>query len=134
MEDRLINEVPQISAALLLYSNDSTNILAAKHDLELCLNKSLTANLYTPEPDCRVIQLIHTGYIRSWYLSEVVEHMFQLIHDQLDEIRAIKQRYHCTAQIDIAFCHYDRYPALIFEGDAMKNIIKLEAEISIDPY
>lgn len=39
-----------------------------------------------------------------------------------------------TVYLDVCIVHYDRYPAMIIEGDVMKQIRELKANISIDMY
>lgn len=68
----------------------------------------------------------------SWNVNTLLDQLF-LICD-FDEIAFIQSKWRGKALIDISFHHYDSYPALIFSGENMEIIHKLNADISIDPY
>lgn len=68
----------------------------------------------------------------SWYVNTLLDQLFSIC--DFDEIAFIQSKWRGRALIDISFHHYDSYPALIFSGENMGIIHKLNADISIDPY
>lgn len=74
------------------------------------------------------------GYMQAWEIVDVLNEVLSDIHIAADEIKAIVKKHNAQLLIDIAFYHYDRYPALVFDGPAMRLINYLNADISIDAY
>ncbi len=72
--------------------------------------------------------------MQAWEIVDVLNEVLSDIHIVADEIKAIVKKYNAQLLIDIAFYHYDRYPALVFDGPAMRLINYLNADISIDAY
>lgn len=70
--------------------------------------------------------------IVSWEVSEVLEILFKKC--SIEKVESAKEEYNGMVFIDISFVHWEKYPALIFEGNAMQIIHKLQAEIGIDVY
>ncbi|MEA4870722.1 MAG: hypothetical protein VB062_08845 [Christensenella sp.] len=78
--------------------------------------------------------LVKTGNIPSWELNEVLKQMFGMLDGKLEGLKNLIRTYGYSFYVDIAFYQHGTYPALYFTGEAMKNIILLEADIGIDPY
>lgn len=74
------------------------------------------------------------GYMQAWEIVDVLNEVLSDIHIVADEIKTIVKKHNAQLLIDIAFYHYDRYPALVFDGPAMRLINYLNADISIDAY
>lgn len=52
----------------------------------------------------------------------------------LKNISAATARFNGSILIDLSFHHYEKYPSLLFNGEHMKTIHMLGADLSIDPY
>ena len=52
----------------------------------------------------------------------------------LKNISAATARFNGSILIDLSFNHYEKYPSLLFNGEHMKTIHMLGADLSIDPY
>ena len=79
-------------------------------------------------------ELSKTAYVKSWEVSDGLSIVLSDIRPVADELKKIAQKYGAQPLIDITFYHYGRYPSLIFEGEAMRLINYLDADISIDAY
>ena len=127
------DEMPNIYCAInVRFANENDALYAIKQLAELSVKTT----------EYRKPKVIGQGYFSIaciknkpyWYLDDALKDMFAMIDHCLPQIcRIIKQ--HCgRSLIDIAFYHDERYPALVFEGENMRKIRMLEADISIDAY
>ena len=101
------------------------------------LNKIGILDIQIVTPKCEPIVNLDFAiiyYESFWYLSEALTKMFSKIDYCIVELKNIITTYNGKFSIDIAFYQYGTYPALEFEGENMKKIRFLEADISIDPY
>jgi hypothetical protein len=78
--------------------------------------------------------LAETGNVPSWDLTDILNQMFAMLNGKLSDLKQLVRSYGYSFYVDVAFYHHGTYPTLNFSGEAMKNIIFLEADISIDPY
>ena len=127
------DEMPNIYCAInVRFANENDALYAIKQLAELSVKTT----------EYRKTKVIGQGYFSIaciknkpyWYLDDALKDMFAMIDHCLPQIcRIIKQN--CGwSLIDIAFYHDERYPALVFEGENMRKIRMLEADISIDAY
>lgn len=68
----------------------------------------------------------------SWEVDELITALFDLCN--FDAINAARELLNARILLDISFVHYEKYPALVFSGNNMRQIHTIQAEISIDPY
>lgn len=71
---------------------------------------------------------------RFWYLEEALAKMFSYVDEIIVQLRSVITENKGTVFIDIAFYQHGTYPALIFDGENMRKIHFLNANISIDAY
>jgi hypothetical protein len=69
-----------------------------------------------------------------WYLGDALSKMFSYVNKNIAKMKEVITQYKGEILIDIAFYQYGTYPALSFDGENMKKIHFLNANISIDPY
>ena len=81
-----------------------------------------------------VCELSATNYVQTWEVTSVLDIMLSDVRFAADKIKSIAKKYDAQLLVDIVFYHYDRFPALIFDGSAMRLINYLNADISIDAY
>ena len=116
------------------------NIINTSPDTHDDLLKDLVSALTRPpnviySEDIITYELSTTGgYMQAWEIVDVLKEVLSDIHIVADEIKTIVKKHNAQLLIDIAFYHYDRYPALVFDGPAMRLINYLNADISIDAY
>lgn len=125
------NKIPEIKCCLELI-----NASPEKQDDLLADLSSVLANPLTVVPieNGFMCELSKTAYVRSWEVSDVLSMVLSDIRPVVDELKKIAQKYGAQPLIDITFYNYGRYPSLIFEGETMRLINYLDADISIDAY
>ena len=69
-----------------------------------------------------------------WYLEEALTKMFSYVDQNIIQLKDVITENNGIVFIDIAFYQYGTYPSLIFDGENMKKIHFLDANISIDAY
>ena len=83
------------------------------------------------EVDC----ILHdTGYVKSWYVCEVLSLLIKKITPFVDDINAFVISFNAKVFLLVTFYHDDTYPELHFYEDSMCFIHSLNAEIDIDAY
>lgn len=118
--------------------------------LSICVDKSVDISFLEKElndlgiycqkihkPRCEPIIGIDVAFIeyeKFWKLDSALSKMFSTIKWSYVQLKDVVNKYGGEIYIDIAFCHYGIYPALVISGDNMKKIRELEANISIDPF
>lgn len=112
--------VPDWYGAVVLYFPGSVPIKC----LEAALSCSLTVNTYHDIADTVEIIYQEVESLRSWDVSDI----------PLKNISVAKERFNGSILIDLSFHHYEKYPSLLFNGEHMKTIHMLGADLSIDPY
>ena len=70
----------------------------------------------------------------SWDLGGVLAKLFDKAKIDFPELKHFVETEALTVYLDICIVYYDRYPAMIIEGDVMKQIRELKADIAIDMY
>lgn len=70
--------------------------------------------------------------IHSWEIDDLLTQLFA--NCNLDLLYNFLGNNDVRVLIDISFHHYSKFPALVFEGQNMQIIHKLQADVSIDPY
>ena len=70
--------------------------------------------------------------ICCWEVDDLLSELFS--HCNFETLLLAQNRFNAKVIIDITFHHYDKYPALIFDGANMEKIHMLKADISIDVY
>ena len=131
--DKKRDEIPEVYSKISFSFDENV-------DVDMILNDLKGLGIYDTEvirPKCfpRVsIGFAEIYYERFWYISEALTKMFSKVEGRLPQLKALLARYNGSAFIDIAFYQYGTYPALDFDGENMKKIRFLEADIGIDPY
>jgi hypothetical protein len=132
MGNTQIDPIPEIYCALAAICNSSSAPEGFEDQLKQLIGQQIAPQVSYDGKLC--YKLVETGYIPSWEVDDVLTLMFHELDGKLKELKGIIQNYGCSLYIDVAFYQHGTYPALCFFGEVMKNIIFLEAEISIDPY
>ena len=70
----------------------------------------------------------------NWELGVVLARLFHKAKMFFPELKRFVEAEMLTVYLDVCIVHYDRYPAMIIEGDVMKQIRELKADIAIDMY
>lgn len=82
--------------------------------------------------DCIEIVYGEAPLVYSWEIDDLLTQLFK--NCDLELLCDLVENYNASVLIDISFRHFERFPALIFEGHNMQIIHMLHADISIDPY
>lgn len=120
--------VPDWYGAVVLYFPGSVPIKR----LEAALSCSLTVNTYHDIANTVEIIYQEVESLRSWDVSDILAALFAKC--DLKNISVAKERFNGSILIDLSFHHYEKYPSLLFNGEHMKTIHMLGADLSIDPY
>ena len=89
------------------------------------------------KPKVEPTVIIEVAVVRAeklWSIDEALSKLFSSIDKSLCEFKRIVMKHNGTSLIDIAFYQYGTYPSLFFQGENMKKIHFLSANISIDPF
>lgn len=111
-----------ISCCLMCKSTDD------EMDLQQELNLTLNYDLKNKEYEIFKVEL------KSWELEDVLSALFKKIAPLIPKLKLLVLRDKIKLYIDICIVHYDKYPALIIEGNNMDIIRELKADIAIDIY
>lgn len=120
--------VPDWYGAVVLYFPGSVPIEC----LEAALSRRLALNTYHDIADTVEIIYRKVESLRSWDVSDIPAALFAKC--VLKNISAAKERFNGSVLIDLSFHRYEKYPSLLFNGEHMKTIHMLGADLSIDPY
>ena len=86
---------------------------------------------YRTHSDCIEYVLTEVRDFYSYEIDDLLTLLFSKVN--LEEIQSIITQHHANVLIDISFHHYGTFPALVFEGENMDTIHKLNASISLIP-
>ena len=126
------NNIPIISCSMFVLFTDHIKALAfsdwvkrlgGSSDLRVCKS--------TEEISVRIA---HIHAVRQWEFADALNDMFFQIKDKYDEIKEAIATMGASCYIDIVCYKKDVYPAMLFEGEAMRIIHDFKADISIDMY
>lgn len=118
-------EMPKFFASMVVYLKDDISIGSAMNALG-CITAPR-------EIDGRWEFVCgETDAIYAWDIETALKELFGLC--DIKRINEVSNRFGGEIWVIIAFYHYDKYPALIFEGETMETIRELKANISIDAY
>ena len=67
-----------------------------------------------------------------WEVNDLLTELFSQCN--FETLLLAQSQLDAKVLIDITFQHYDKFPALLFEGENMEKIHMLKADISIDAY
>ena len=67
-----------------------------------------------------------------WEVNDLLTELFSQCNFEI--LLLAQSQFNAKVVIDITFQHYDKYPALIFDGANMEKIHMLKADIAIDIY
>ncbi|MBQ8387628.1 MAG: hypothetical protein IJX46_01720 [Clostridia bacterium] len=70
--------------------------------------------------------------ICCWEVNDLLTELFSQCNFEI--LLLAQSQFNAKVVIDITFQHYDKYPALIFDGANMEKIHMLKADIAIDIY
>lgn len=127
------NLPPEIYCALSLYFDLNININSFIEEL----NRIGIFDVKYSKPKCEQLvsfDIAIINYEHLWSLEEALTKMFSYVDNCIVELKKLVEKYNGEIYIDIAFCQYGTYPALLFNGMNMEKIHFLNANISIDPY
>lgn len=129
MDERLtkLEDMPCFYAAMVLYFP----IDAPQDELSHIFGDCCSSKYYNKD-NLLEISVCEVDNVFCWEVTDVLTQLFDAC--DLERIETAIRLYNGSAFIDISFVHKDRYPALIFEGNVMQVIHKLQASIGIDPY
>lgn len=65
-------------------------------------------------------------------MDDVLAELLDQADGRIEQIKNIASKYQAEIMIDISFWQYGTYPALIFDGESMKKIHLLDANMSND--
>lgn len=82
--------------------------------------------------DCIEASVVEVKDFYDWEVTAVLTQLFSLC--DLDAIKQISLKFGGKIHIGIWYYSYGVNPAIIFEGENMEIIHKLNADLSIDPY
>ena len=122
-----MEKLPRFYAAMVLYFP----VDVPQKELVAILGDCCTFKRYDRENFLEVT-VCEVDKVRCWEVDEVLTQLFEMC--DLECIKSVANRYNGRVVIDISFVHYDKYPALIFDGKVMQTIHELQASIGIDPY
>lgn len=71
---------------------------------------------------------------QHWDVADAVTMVFEKCKSVIPLLSSLVKGGTVRVLLDIAFYHDDIYPSLVFEGNNMRLIRDLQADISIDPY
>lgn len=69
-----------------------------------------------------------------WDMNEALMKMFSKVNNCMTALKEIVEKFSGKFCIDISFCQYGTYPAMIITKEIIKKIDFLEADLSIDSY
>lgn len=72
--------------------------------------------------------------VESWDLGEVVDLLFRRAQSFYSVLKVWTDADRVRTYLDICIVHDKRYPALILEGETMRQIRGIKADIAIDLY
>lgn len=127
-----MDPIPEIYCALIVFCPCSVPAVDFDNQLDQLVGRHIV-----PNKSCDnelSYTLAETGNVPSWNLADVLNQLFTLLDGKLNDLKQLVLKYGYSFYVDIAFYQHGTYPALYFSGEAMKKIIFLEADISIDPY
>ena len=125
--------IPDMYLALSILLEDGNNLNIFIDKLAHIGVKDI--NIITPKyENLTYIEIAIVKNEKNWYLDDALKKMFSQIDHCIIELKSLIDEYKGKVCIDIAFYHYESFPALEFFGDNMKKIRFLEADISIDAY
>ena len=132
-KDRSTMSIPDIYLAISISLENENNLNIFIDKLAHIGIKDI--NIITPKyENLTYIEIATVKNDKNWYLDDALKKMFSQIDHCIIELKSLIDEYKGKVCIDIAFYHYDSFPALEFFGDNMKKIRFLEADISIDAY
>ena len=132
MNKEKMSNMPIISCSMFVSFTDRVKGLAFSDWLKrLGISNELHVSKSTDEIRVRIA---HIHAVRQWEFADVLIDMFIQIKDRYDEIKNAIADMEASCYIDIACYKKDLYPAMLFEGEAMRIIHDFKADISIDMY
>lgn len=132
-KDISLDSVPKIYCALSLFFDLNININLFIEEL----NRIGIFDIRYSKPKSEKLinfDIAIINYEHLWTLEEALTKMFSNVDNCIVELKKLVEKYNGEIYIDIAFCQYGTYPALLFNGMNMEKIHFLNANISIDPY
>lgn len=119
------NKIPQLYGAIVL-------IFPCAH-LSPQVSGALPANIEIVEYS-NFVEAVYCELdnVCSWEIDDLLSQLF--INCDLNLLCDFISIHNARVLIDISFHHYEKFPALVFEGRNMQIIHMLQADISIDPY
>lgn len=125
MAKKQYDKMPDLYGALVLIFPPDT----LDRRIKELLQEDLTCRIFE---ECVEVIYREVKHYSCWEIDDLLTKLFGLCN--FDIIRSAQKNLAAKVLVDISFVHRETYPALIFEGENMKRIHELQADISIDPY
>lgn len=126
------NRTPIIACNLYVLFHDMHTAKAFCQQLRLlnCRNE-LKSCITSNEVRVKIASLPASEF---WELADALTEMFHQIKDQYSELKRIIDDLQGDCFVDIECHKMSAYPSMLFDGDVMRTIHELKADISIDMY
>lgn len=125
MAKKQYDKMPDLYGALVLIFPPDT----LDHRIKEILHEDFKCDIFK---ECIEVRYREVKWFSGWEIDDLLTKLFGLCN--FDIIRSAQKNLAAKVLVDISFVHRETYPALIFEGENMKRIHELQADISIDPY
>jgi hypothetical protein len=111
-------------------------IYCSDESIKELLLKELTENkiAYRLTKNASILEIGGVRSEKDWEAGDVLKTVFKNAEVILPLLKSWSETKQIKVMIDVVFYHEERFPALVFEGENMKIIRELQADISIDPY
>ena len=130
---KLFGRTPLIFCAIIIFFHNK-NIIEARTALSSLPIGEIECRQDKADNELCYVEISRINNERFWELGEALTKMFSYVDDYLTQICKIIYKYNGTVKLDVAFYHYKTFPSLVIEGENMRKIRMLEADISIDAY
>ncbi len=132
-ETSLLGDMPEIYSAIKITFNLPNDLVAIVSKISVLSIEEIEI-YYSSQNSFLQLTLAMVKNEKFWCISDALKKMFSFVDCALSELREITIIYHGSVTIDVAFYQHGTYPALDFDGDNMRKIHYLNADISIDAY
>lgn len=133
IEDSSIDRIPEIYCSIVLSFDKNINIKSIIDSL----NSIGISDLKICEPKFEPIISVEIAIVDNecfWDMNDALMKMFSKVNKCMIALKKIVEIFSGKACIDISFCQYGTYPAMVVSKEIIKKIDFLEADLSIDPY
>lgn len=133
IKDSSIDRIPEIYCSIVLSFDKNIDIKGLMDSL----NSIGISDLKICEPKFEPIISVEIAIVNNecfWYMNDALIKMFSKVNRCITELKESVEKFSGKVCIDISFCQYGTYPAIVISKEIIKKINFLEADLSIDPY